>query len=137
MSEGTRSLHGGYATSGIWHDSDDSGTSVGHARIRSEQADRAQALRALQGDAQVLYALRLTDGTIKIGCTSNLAQRHRSYPGAQILAFMPGDFEDEAAIHESLREYRARGWEYYHASPEVIAVVNAMRDEFGLPHLAA
>ena len=86
--------------------------------------DRAQAIRALTGGEQVVYAARLPDGTVKIGCSGNLASRRRCIaPGAEILGFMPGDYDDEQAIHQTLKAHRARGWEYYHPTPAVLAVV--------------
>lgn len=87
----------------------------------------------------VVYAARLKDGTIKIGCTSHLRQRMASLGvglGA-LLALRPGGFADEKAIHVELVAHRARGHEYYHPTPEVIAVVNSMRADFGLSAIAA
>lgn len=98
--------------------------------------DRAAAIRALTGGEQMVYACRLVDGIIKIGCTGDLASRLRTVgSGAELLGFMPGDFADERAIHQTLTAHRARGREYYHPTPAVLAVVNEMRDRFDLPHL--
>ena len=114
----------GYARSALWQ----------HAG----EADHAvhPTLAALLHGQHVLYALRLEDGVIKIGCTKNLANRASGLHG-NILGFRPGDFDDEKAIHDDLKAHRARGREYYHPRPEVLAVVNDMRDDFGLPHIAA
>lgn len=100
--------------------------------------DRGAALRSLIGDRPVVYALDMQDGTIKIGCTTNLIAR-RSHLGAdaEILAFVFGDLADEQEIHRSLVAHRARGQEFYHRTNEVLAVVNSMRDQWNLPHLAA
>ena len=96
---------------------------------------RAQALRVL-APGQVLYAIELPDGVIKIGCTRNLYYRRRMVGrGAEILGFIPGDLDDEKAIHAELKPHRARGHEYYRRTPEVLAVVNRMRDAYNLPHL--
>lgn len=113
-------------------------TSAVGIRPRSRGLDRSQALRALTGGEPVIYALRLPDGTVKIGHSSSLWNRRRCvHPAAEILGFMPGAYEDEQAIHETLAAHRAHGVEYYQPAPAVLAVVNEMRDEFGLPHLAA
>lgn len=130
----TRSA-GVWVNSGIWED-EPSRPSAGR-RVMVEKHDQARAIMALTAGMQVVYALRLTDGTIKIGCTSNLAKRRNHYVGCEVLGFRPGDFEDEAEIHRTLKPHRARGFEYYHPTAEVIAAVNALRDHFGLPHIAA
>lgn len=105
-------------------------------RTRYESAERAQAIRALQGDQLVVYAVQQSDGVIKIGCTSNLAQR-RSYLDGELLAFRFGDFDAERGVHQTLRSSVAHGDEYYHPTPEVLAVVNEWREAFGLPALGA
>ena len=53
-------------------------------------------------------------------------------------AFRFGDYDDEQAVHRSLAAQRIEGKrEYYHPTPEVLAVVNEMRSDLGLPVLAA
>lgn len=99
---------------------------------------RAEAVRSLTAGRSVVYALRLTSGEIKIGCSSDLANRRRYVgAGAEIIGFVFGEYEDEQAIHTRLVPHRSRGREYYHPTPEVMAVVNEMRDYFHLPHIAA
>ena len=111
----------------LWDHTITSGPSRGWAR--------AKALRAL-APGQVVYAMALADGAIKIGCTGNLYRRRKELGRrAEILGFIPGDFDDEKAIHAELKPHRARGHEYYRRTPEVLAVVNAMRDAYNLPHL--
>lgn len=115
----------------IWHEDNRAGRSL----------TRHAALTALKGSA--LYAARVGEDVIKIGFTNDLAGRVRTlahYNDAQIdvLAIQLGSsYEEEQEIHASLEPYRARGREYYHPTPEVLAIVNAMRDRFGLPHIAA
>lgn len=84
---------------------------------------------------EMLYAVLTTDKLIKIGYTSNLFERKRGYGDAKILAFMPGNYQDEQAIHRALVEDRARGHEYYRSTDEVLEVVNAMRDYCKQPRL--
>lgn len=53
--------------------------------------DRAQAIRAL-APGDTVYAVRLKDGIIKIGCSANLAGRRRAFgPESEVIGFMPGD----------------------------------------------
>lgn len=103
---------------------------------RTIGVDRSAAIRALTGGQPVVYALRLSDGVIKIGCSEHLELRRKNVEaGAQILAFRPGTLDDEKAIHATLVPHRARGFEFYHPTPEVIDVVNEMREHFNLPPL--
>lgn len=94
------------------------------------------ALRLVSQAGQVVYAIRTKDGLIKIGCTGDIAQR-TNVIGHEVLGLMFGDFDDEAAIHDRLVPYRAKGHEWYHPTPEVLAVVNEMRADLGLEPLAA
>jgi hypothetical protein len=93
--------------------------------------------QALMSVGRVVYAARLTDGCIKIGCTSNLYQRLNQLAATELLGFTPGDFDDEALIHAGLVEHQARGREYYHPTAIVLEVVNEMRERFNLPALVA
>lgn len=118
------------------------GTSLvasGATELRQNRCrDRSQAIRALCGGERVIYAIRLRDGVIKIGCTARLDRRRAWFgPDAEVVGFIPGDFDDERAIHDSLAPHVERGREYYRPEPPVLAVVNQMRDRFNLPHLAA
>lgn len=94
------------------------------------------ALDYLLGGQSVVYAMRMPDGVIKVGVSVNLANRSYQLHG-QILGFRLGTIEDERELHARLKPYRARGREYYKPAPAVMNVVNELRDEFGLPHLAA
>lgn len=91
--------------------------------------DRAQILNAL---GSVVYAVRLPGRIVKIGCSANLAARIQALGAVEILAFKPGEYADEQAIHATLVAHRHHGREYYHPSPEVMAVVNQMREDLGL-----
>jgi hypothetical protein len=107
----------------------------GNALRREQNA----ALRAMQAGQTFVYAVRFPDGIIKIGCSTNLAQRFNQYrvDKGELLGFMPGDYALEQEIHQTLRDDRARGREWYHPTPGVIAIVNEMRDGFDMPHIAA
>ena len=104
--------------------------------VKGRGHDRTQALRSLLGGNAAVYAIRTRDGLVKIGYTTRLWRRVNEV-GGEIIGFKPGTPADEKAIHQGLIEYRARGQEYYHPTPAVLAVVNAMRDEWNLPHVAA
>lgn len=114
---------GGYAASTVF-------------QTPATEPTRTEALAALQGSNSVVYAMRVPDGAIKIGCTTNLANRASSLHG-EILGFRPGTFADELAIHHSLIPHRARGREYYRPTDQVMAVVNDIRSHFNMPHIAA
>ena len=107
-------------------------TETKHRRGRA----RGEALRSLIPHGEpVVYAIRLVDGVVKIGCTRNLPKRRAFYPGGEIIGFRFGDEDAERAVHARLRSSVARGREYYHLTPEVLAVVNEMREDFGLSPL--
>jgi hypothetical protein len=97
------------------------------AQVSNE--DRGQILNAL---GSVVYAVRLPGPVIKIGCSSHLGQRMLALGAIEILAFKPGEYADEQAIHSTLVAHRHHGREYYHPTPEVMDVVNEMREDLGL-----
>lgn len=106
--------------------------------VRQEQW-RNEAMSSL---GSVVYAARLADGTIKIGWTEHFGSRLRwlkSYTGqtVELLAFRQGGRSDEQALHAAMKDHLARGREYYHPTPEVLAVVNRMRHDLGMTPVAA
>lgn len=117
------------------------GTIVSRAsRIPIEKIEQTRAIRHITAAMpSVVYAVQFRDGTIKIGCTTQLADRHRHFrgKGGVIVGFCVGDMDDEREIHLRLRPHLAHGREYYNPTPQVLEVVNDMRDEFNLPHIAA
>ncbi len=98
-----------------------------------------KALRAYCNGQSVVYAVQFPDGIIKIGCTGDLATRLSAFQADKgaLLGFRFGEYEDEQALHASLKAHVARGREWYHPAPEVLAVVNDMRTAFNLPPIAA
>lgn len=98
--------------------------------------------RALRNLGPVVYALRLDDDIIKIGYTTDLVDRERTVrrqgnsTTSELLAVMLGTYNDEQALHARLEPFRAHGIEYYHPTPEVLAVVNEMRASIGMTALA-
>ena len=88
----------------------------------------------LKAVGHVVYAVQTKDGNIKIGFTANLPQRcsQIGYGPRSIIGFMRGELADELAIHGRLKGLAVRGREYYPWHPEVVAVVNEMRAEWGI-----
>lgn len=110
-------------------------------RFAADEVSFMTAAQRLTETKSVLYAIRLSDGLIKIGWTSNLLSRWRwlkTRQGAhEFLAFTFGTREDEGRVHRCLADHVARGREYYHPTPEVLAVVNGWRTAIGREPLAA
>ena len=106
-----------------------------HAELQRPARRRTETLNEL---GPVLYAFRTRDGLIKFGFSKHLAQRAASFGGLDaILAVRLGaTYTDEQALHDSLQAHVARGREFYHPTPEIIATVNAMRADMGMPPLA-
>lgn len=94
-----------------------------------------ECLRDLHG-VELIYAIRCPDGAIKIGWTKDLMSRRRHFTTADtpesILAVSPGTLDQEQALHAQLRGSVARGQEYYHPTPEVLAYVNGVRTQLGI-----
>lgn len=104
----------------------------------SQTRDRNEALAAICAGRSTIYAARCPDGIIKIGYSTNLAQRiSQLVPKVDLIGFQFGDYFAEQAIHAGLVAHRARGREWYHPVPEVLSVVNGMRADLGLPDIAA
>lgn len=93
--------------------------------------ERGQALASLQHGEPMLYAMRVADGLIKIGCSRDVSERRRCLTG-ELLAMMPGDFDSESDLHDDLAPHAHHGREWYNPTPEVIAVVNEMRNYYHL-----
>lgn len=102
-----------------------------------EFTTRAAASDALAEQGSVLYAVRMRSGLIKIGWTGALDNRLRSLGVRAVLAFTFGSRDDETEVHRSLRPHVAYGREYYHPHPEVLAVVNEWRTQWGRSPIAA
>ena len=105
-------------------------------RPRYNNIENRDTIASLQGGRPMLYAMRVKGGLIKIGCSRNIGERRRNLTG-ELLAMAPGDFADELAIHQSLAGHAHHGREYYNPTPEVLAVVNELREYFKLDPLAA
>lgn len=101
----------------------------------SRELTTAQARRALTTIGEVVYAIRCPDGVIKIGHTTQLQARCYQV-GGELLAFMFGSYDDEQSLHARLAGHLHHGREWYYPTPGVMAVVNEMREAFGLAPVA-
>lgn len=106
---------------------------LGRTADEDRQRLIAEGLRDLKG-IEVIYAIRCPDGLVKIGHTADLLARRRHFdtdPTA-ILAVKQGTYDEEQAVHATLRASCARGREYYHPTAEVLGFINAIRHDCGL-----
>lgn len=108
--------------------------------VATAEGHRRRAFfEALAEVGEVIYVIRCPDGLIKIGHTTNLRDRRRQFDSdpRAILAVVPGTYEEEQAIHDGLRDFCARGREFYYPAPEILAFVNDIREQAGVPPIAA
>jgi hypothetical protein len=82
----------------------------------------------------VVYFIRTNDGLIKIGHTVQLDKRRTRFGSGwqHILAVVPGTRQDEADMHSRFSAHLARGAEYFHPAPELIAHINEVRATLGV-----
>lgn len=110
-----------------------------HALKNLATSERKSSVRPLLAAlGPVVYAIRTRDNLVKIGFTSNLAHRYAQIGSmANILGWKSGTLNDESAIHRHLAPHAVRGREYYAPHPDVLAVVNEMREALGLEDVAS
>lgn len=96
---------------------------------------RDTATAAARDIGQCVYAVRVKPDLIKIGCTTNLHQRIRTFGAtwSDVLLALSADFEYEAALHRRFAQHVARGREFYHPAPEIMAWINTERECLGFP----
>lgn len=76
----------------------------------------------------------LSDNAVKIGWTSDLEQRMKSYsPGTKILAVMPGTRKDETRMHRKFAHLRTNRREWFAYAPQVMEEVDRIVKEHGDP----
>ena len=96
------------------------------------RAKRSSARRKPTAMGQI-YFVRM-DGLIKVGWTTKLADRVRSYgPKALLLANYPGTRADEANLHRQLAPSRHSGREWYHEDDVVTAFITEAIGRHGAP----
>jgi hypothetical protein len=101
-----------------------------------ERNARHEAMMAALDGQRLVYAARVQDGLIKIGCTAHLYHRLINIKG-ELLGFMFGGYDDERALHRTLQADLHHGREWFHPTPAVMAVVNDLRADLGLEPIAA
>lgn len=91
-----------------------------------------EAMRDLD---EVIYAILMPDGLIKIGHTADLRKRRGGLTTEMtaILAVIPGTHEEEQTLHKRFRSFAVRGREYYWQAPEIVAFINEIRVKAGVP----
>lgn len=100
-------------------------------RLQEERTPR-KVKRHTDTEGQV-YFLQ-SDNAVKIGWTSDLEQRMKSYsPGAKILAVMPGTRKDETRLHRKFAHLRTNRREWFAYSPQVMEEVGRIVKEHGDP----
>lgn len=105
------------------------------ASLRSQLAELYQEdkpTRKVAVDGTV-YFLRI-GGYIKIGWTSDMTRRMKSYPpDTTLLATMPGTRKDELREHKRFAHLRTHGREWYPLAPQITERVAAVVREQGEP----
>lgn len=82
---------------------------------------------------EVIYYAQM-GGHIKIGWTSNLKRRMRSYPpNTRLLAVHPGSRKDEKQLHRRFAVHRSHGQEWYPLVPVLLDHIKRMVAQHGEP----
>lgn len=112
------------------------GVVVDHARSRGP---RVAVRPATQQEAKpkstdgVIYYVR-SGGHIKIGWTTDLHKRMRTYPpDSVLLAHHPGTRKDEHQVHTRFAVHRTHGREWYALVPPLLEHIRAVVREHGEP----
>lgn len=83
--------------------------------------------------ASVVYIVR-SGGYYKIGWTSDLAKRMRTYPpDSRLMAVMPGTRKDETHLHKRFAHLRSHGREWFSLHPDIDRFIKATVAEHGEP----
>jgi hypothetical protein len=106
---------------------------VGHLlRSRSAPTTARIATRGIQ----VVYYIRLPNGLIKIGTSSQMLdrlRRHRHDRGeVEVLAIEPGGRDLEAERHQQFAELRVGRFEHFEPGDELLAHIADLRQSLGL-----
>ena len=112
-------------------------------RWRAAQQDKRtrDATAALYEDftqpvgTSFVYYVRIGDH-IKIGYSSRVRSRLQALrvPVDNLLALEPGGRDEEVARHRQFAAHRiTQRWENFHPTPELMAHIDALRQEYGLP----
>jgi hypothetical protein len=123
----------------------DRGINTRIAQLESLARDQAAQIAELRGEQPmksepkkpptdgVVYYLRV-GGYIKIGWTSDLEKRMRSYaPDTVLLATEPGTRKDEQKRHRMFAVHRTHGREWYAMVPALMHHIDRVVKEHGMP----
>jgi hypothetical protein len=103
------------------------------------QFSRPAVLRALQEQESFVYTILTREGAIKVGVTTNLADRMRGikFGGTRkLMGFIPGDIRLERDIQASVAEHLIPGTrEYFYPMKPLLQKANWMRDYWGIEPL--
>jgi hypothetical protein len=106
-------------------------------RVRQAQRKQRIIAKAIRRLPSVVYAIKTDDGLVKIGYTSDLNGRLRKHGITRdkmdrLLFVFEGTIHDERELHHRFKAYLARGREYFHPGPELIAYINEQRERLGV-----
>ncbi|MEE1813539.1 GIY-YIG nuclease family protein [Streptomyces sp. SP18ES09] len=104
--------------------------------LRAEQSAKQQAeWEQRQAETEVrecwVYFIRIGQ-LVKIGMTTNLANRFSSLRPNEVLAIQPGGLADETALHRKFASLRAGG-EFFHPGPPLQEHIRELRQRIGAP----
>lgn len=103
------------------------------AREREWAEREAAAKKAAKNELGTVYFLRV-GSYIKIGWTSDLTQRMRTYPpDCILLATQPGIRADESKLHKRFAVHRSHGREWYPLVPQIIEHIDRVKAKHGEP----
>lgn len=107
-----------------------------HLTREERQAElNAQAVRATRAVGDI-YFLALDD-KVKVGWTSNLEQRMKSYPPhSRLIVTYPGSRADERDLHRTLATSRVAGREWYERTPHIMATIRDAQLRLDRQHAA-
>ena len=103
---------------------------------RAEQSAKQRAeWEQRQAETEVreswVYFIRIGQ-LVKIGMTTNLANRFSSLRPNEVLVIQPGGLDEEAALHRQFAVLRAGG-EFFHPGPPLQEHIRELRQRIGAP----
>lgn len=110
---------------------------AGNAAEQAEARRQETLIRQQEAEARECWVYYVRCGRlIKIGVTTNLANRFSAIRPNEVIAIEPGGLEREAAMHERFTDLRAGG-EYFHPGAVLQKHVTELRNELGPPKWTA
>ena len=108
---------------------------LGPLREAAYDADQAQKREVRAAIPGVIYYVEV-GSHIKIGWTSDLTKRMRSYPpNSRLLASHPGLRADETQVHRKFAAWRSHGAEWYVLAPVLLDHIKRVVAEHGPPEV--